>query len=225
MQSTFKKMKDNEHLEQIEQIRSIMERSSRFISLSGLSGVFAGVVALVGSTIAFFYLNYNERYFNPAEYFNNSGKVFYLRELLVLFLLAMLVFLFAVGGAFIFTYRRTKKTGAKLWSFTSRQLAIQLMLPLAAGGVFCFILLYYGIVFLVAPATLIFYGLALINAGKYTLSEIKWLGISELTLGLVASILPGYGLISWALGFGVLHIIYGIAMYFRHEYAREAKHK
>jgi hypothetical protein len=96
-------------------------------------------------------------------------------------------------------------------------LLANLLVPLAAGGVFCIALLYHGIIYLIAPATLLFYGLALLNASKYTLSEIRWLGITEMLLGLTASIIPGYGLLVWAIGFGILHIIYGMVMYLRYE--------
>jgi hypothetical protein len=43
------------------------------------------------------------------------------------------------------------------------------------------------------------------------------LGICEIGLGLIASIYMGYGLLFWAVGFGVLHIIYGIVMYMKYE--------
>jgi len=68
----------------------------------------------------------------------------------------------------------------------------------------------------VAPLTLIFYGLALVNASKYTLSEIRSFGIAEIVLGLIAMAFIGYGLLFWAIGFGLLHIIYGIIMHVRY---------
>ena len=40
--------------EDLQAIREIMERSSKFLSLSGLSGIFAGVCALIGAAIAWF---------------------------------------------------------------------------------------------------------------------------------------------------------------------------
>ena len=89
--------------------------------------------------------------------------------------------------------------------------------PLAAGGIFCLALLVHGLPALVAPATLVFYGLALINASKFTLDEVRWLGLSELVVGLFAVFVPGHGLLCWSLGFGVLHIGYGTYMYLRYE--------
>ncbi len=205
---------------ELTEIRNLMERSSRFISLSGLSGVFAGIIALFGSAFAFFYLNYDLRYFNPNSYFNNPDIYLSFKELIILVLMALTILILAVTVALIFTARKAKKQGVKMWSRTSRLLLVNLLIPLVPGGIFCLLLLYYGLIFLIAPSTLIFYGLALVNAGKYTLSEIRWLGISELLLGLLATIIPGYGLLFWAIGFGVLHIIYGIVMYFKYEHQK-----
>ncbi|MGE5429024.1 MAG: hypothetical protein ACM3O8_14110, partial [Methylococcaceae bacterium] len=66
-------------------------------------------------------------------------------------------------------------------------------------------------------AMLIFYGLALVNAGKFTLSEVHYLGITEIVLGLMAAVFINWGLLFWALGFGVMHIVYGMMMYYKYE--------
>jgi hypothetical protein len=203
--------------EQIKEIRDLMERSSRFISLSGLSGVGAGIIALAGALYAFFYLDYDLRYLNPDEYFGGEKPYLSPKTLLVLLLDAAIVFTSAIAFAIILTTRKARKSGQKIWTHSTRQLLANLLVPLAAGGVFCIALLYHGIIYLIAPATLLFYGLALLNASKYTLSEIRWLGITEMLLGLTASIIPGYGLLVWAIGFGILHIIYGMVMYLRYE--------
>lgn len=203
---------------QLNEIKNLMERSSRFISLSGLSGIFAGITALIGAAIAFFMLEYDLRYFEPDAFFGTYAKYLTYREMFFLLVLAVIVLVMAVFFALIFTARKAKKQGLKVWNHTSKLLLINLAIPLIAGGAFCLILLYYRLVFLAASATLIFYGLALINAGKYTLSEIKWLGVSEVVLGLIAAVVPGYGLFVWALGFGVFHIIYGMVMYYKYDH-------
>ena len=91
------------------------------------------------------------------------------------------------------------------------------MIPLTAGGIFIVILLMRGFYDIVAPASLLFYGLALINASKYTLSDVRYLGMCEVVLGLMAAFFAGYGLIFWAMGFGVLHVFYGVSMYIKYE--------
>ena len=61
---------------------------------------------------------------------------------------------------------------------------------------------------------LIFYGMALVNASKYTLGNVRYLGLAEIVLGLLCAALPGYGFWFWVIGFGVLHIVYGSLIYF-----------
>lgn len=195
----------NKHLEDLEHIRSMMERSSRFISLSGVSGVIAGIVALVASGFAYYFMYASTGYFNETLFNDRS----LLSKLLILGISALACAIFA--GIF-FTVRKSKKNNIKIWTATTRRLLINLAIPLFAGGIFCIAMIYYGIAGLVAPVTLIFYGLALINAGKYTLNDVEYLGYFELALGLISLFFIGYGLYFWAIGFGLLHIIYGILM-------------
>jgi len=128
-----------------------------------------------------------------------------------------LVFIFAVAGGIFFTTRKAKQKGQKIWDKLTQKLLLNLLIPLVVGGIFCLALMKHGAFGLVAPATLVFYGLALVNGGKYTLSDIHYLGLSEIVLGLIALFNIGYGLEFWAIGFGVLHIVYGTIMYFKYE--------
>jgi hypothetical protein len=127
----------------------------------------------------------------------------------------VLVMTFAL--AIFFTARKAKKNGLPVWDGSAKRLVTSLFIPLVTGGVFCLILIYHYFDWLVLPSMLIFYGLALINAGKYTLSEIRWLGISEIILGLLAAVYLSDAIIFWAAGFGIMNIIYGLVMYIRHE--------
>lgn len=208
---------ENSSRQQIDEIRNLMERSSRFISLSGLSGISAGIIALIGAVFAFFYLDFDIRYFDIDRYFAEKHCRIFPREMIVLLIDAAIILFLAVASAIFFTTRRAKRKGLKVWTQTTRLMLYNVAVPLMAGGIFCFILLYYKLVFLIAPATLIFYGLALLNGSKYTLPEIQWLGISEIILGLIACIFPGYAIVFWSIGFGFLHIIYGTVMYYKYE--------
>lgn len=208
---------NQEPIQQLNEIRNLMERSSRFISLSGLSGVSAGIIALIGAGIAFFYLDFDQRYFDINRYFAEMAYKRFSQSWLFIFLDALLVLTAALAAGIYFTTRKARRKGLKVWDAVARRMLINLMIPLATGGIFCLILVYHRLIFLIAPATLIFYGLALLNASKYTFHEIRVLGISEILLGLMASWLVGYGLIFWAVGFGVLHIFYGLMMYYRYE--------
>ncbi len=208
----------SEKLKDLQDIKNLMERSSRFLSLSGLSGISAGIIALLGAAYAFFLLDYDIRYFDINRYFNENRYLVFPKEITYLMLDASVVLILALASAIFFSVRKARKKGLKIWDRTTKRLLINLFIPLITGGIFCLLLTYYGIIFLVAPLTLIFYGLALLNAGKYTLEEIRWLGISEIVLGLVATVFVGYGIWFWAAGFGLLHIIYGIAMYVKYEH-------
>lgn len=190
-------------LEELREIRSMMERSSRFISLSGLSGIFAGVCALLGASAAYVYLH-NAEYYRQVDFYT-----FFFLDAAIVLALSLLI------GVYL-TTRQARRKGQRIWDKTSQRLLINLLLPLVAGGVFCLSLLQWAPV-LIAPATMIFYGLALINASKFTLNDIRYLGVCEIVLGLISSFLTGYNLYFWAFGFGVLHIVYGAVMYNKYE--------
>ena len=168
------------YLEDLKEIKDIMNRSSRFISLSGFSGISAGIIALIGAYLALD--------------------------------LATGTFLLAIASIIFFTTRKTLAQKQKIWDAQTRRLLINLFIPLLAGGLFCLILLSKGYLSIAAPLTLIFYGLALVNASKYTLNEVRSLGIIEIILGLFSALYTSYGLLFWAIGFGLMHIVYGIAM-------------
>lgn len=198
-----------EHLQAITDIRSMMERSSRCISLSGLSGVFAGVFALIGAWFAFMKLA------DINDCLRYGNDIF--DTIVYLFVDAGLVLFASLTVGTLLTIRNSKRKGLKIWDSSARRLLINLAIPLITGGLFCLVMLFHGVIGLVAPATLIFYGLALINASKYTFNDIRYLGFCEIILGLAASFYVGYGLFFWAFGFGVLHIVYGAVMYFKYE--------
>jgi hypothetical protein len=203
----------NDPLKNLADIRSMMERSSRFISLSGLSGIFAGIAALLGAAAAWWYL---DMYLDGTEIL--SGRRARNTDHLLFFLVdAFVVVMLALSAGVFFTTCKARKKGLKIWDNTTRRLVVNMAIPLITGGLFCLVLLRHAPV-LIAPATLIFYGLALVNASKYTLDDVRYLGYSQIMIGLTASFLPGFGLLFWAMGFGVMHIVYGWMMY--HKYDR-----
>lgn len=193
-------------------IRSMMERSRKFISLSGMSGVMAGIYALIGATIAYYIAHYP---ISPFRYRIYSIQDFDVLTKLVI--IATIVLIASLGTGLWLSYRKAKKNNENLWTKTSKVMVINLSIPLITGGVFVLILLNTGHFGIAAPSCLIFYGLALINASGNLYEEIRYLGISEIILGLISALLPGYGLIFWAVGFGILHIIYGTVMYYRYD--------
>jgi hypothetical protein len=209
----------NEHLDALKDIRNMMEKSTRFVSLSGFSGVFAGIFALCGAFAAHLFVYNNQPNSNIPyyEFLTSDTKQISLSALQFFILDAAIVLILSVSVSSILSIRKAKKEGVRIWDKTAKRLFLNMMIPLVAGGLFCLILIFHGYVGLVAPAMLVFYGMALINASKYTFEDIRFLGLLEIILGLVAAVLIGYGLLFWAIGFGVLHIVYGILMYFKYE--------
>lgn len=202
-----------DYIRDIAEIRSMMERSSKFLSLSGWAGIMAGVYALSGAYIAykFFHFNPDEIAYGTSEPASlSSGQ-------LQAILLAVLILVLALGTAIFLSNKKAKKRGEKIWNATSRRLLTSMAVPLVAGGIFILIVVSKGLIGLVAPLTLLFYGLALYNASKFTYGELKFLGMIQIVLGLISSWFIGYGLLLWAIGFGVVHIAYGIHIHFRYE--------
>lgn len=207
---------DINSLEDLKAIRKMMEESSRFLSLSGLSGVFAGITAIAGALVAYFFI-----LDNGSIRYEDYLRVLSLQDSLVLrwqlMLDAAIVLLIAMAFALGLSIKKAKRGGKKFLTPTSLKLLINLLIPLVTGGVFIIVLLVQNNIQLIVPCFLIFYGLALVSAGKFTFDEIFYLGILEILTGLVSAFITGWGLIFWVFGFGILHIIYGLAMYRKYE--------
>lgn len=201
-------------------IKQMMERSSRFISLSGLSGISAGICAMAGAYLAYPAI---DGYQDAGR--NQSAADLSLFELMMnsrLFHIAAGTFLAALISAFVFTWIKSKREGIPIWGNTAKRLLLNVSIPLLAGGIFLVKLIDLGIFSLIAPGCLVFYGLALINASKYTLDEIRYLGYLQLFLGIINLWFPGDGIYFWAIGFGLLHIIYGLTMWMKYDREKPA---
>jgi general stress protein CsbA len=189
-----------------------MERSVKFISLSGMSGVLAGIYAISGAILAYFIVHYP---ISPLNY--RIYSITDTNTLWKLLAIAAFVLVASLGTGIWFSQRKAKRQNLTLWTVASRKLFTNLAIPLVTGGIFILALLYNGHYGVAAPACLIFYGLALIHASEITYNEIRYLGYTEIVLGLISSLLPGYGLIFWVIGFGLLHIIYGLIMHNKYD--------
>ena len=203
-------------LETLQDIKRMMERSSRFISLSGLSGVSAGICALIGAYVGRGMIRaYME---NEAAGSNPAGPGMAWEALeLQMFGLAMAVLLAALVTSTLFTWRKARRNQLPIWDHASKKLAVNMAIPVLAGGFFVIGLLTHAGWNYVAPACLVFYGLALVNASKYTLTDIRYLGLLEIALGCICMYFPHEGLYFWTAGFGILHIIYGLIMWWKYE--------
>ncbi len=224
MHSKVLYMSRDQKLEDLKHIRDLMERSSKFLSLSGFSGISAGVFALLGAAVAWFVI-FMQGMVKYDEHMRALGSNTTFGIRLKLALLAGIVLVCAAGSAFYFSSRKAHRLGLRLWTSTAKRTFYQFLIPLVTGGLFCVTLAVNNNIHFIASAMLVFYGLALVNASKYTISEIHYLGMCEIILGILAGFFLNYGLLFWALGFGVLHIIYGIRIYFRYDRKTQAKRK
>lgn len=197
---------EQDYIQDIAEIRSMMERSSKFLSLSGWAGILAGIYALAGA-----FTVYKVFGFNP------DAITYVLPDLQMVLLSASIVLILAIGTAILFSQKKANQSGEKIWNAVSKQLISHVAVPLIAGGVLTLVLLSKGLVGLLAPLTLMFYGLALYNAGKFTFDAVKFFGLIQIGLGLLGCYFIEYGLLLWAFGFGVLHIVYGAYIHFRYE--------
>lgn len=209
--------KQQEQLAAIQDMRNMMERSSRFLSLSGLAGVFVGIIAIIGIIAAYLFLGlsllepgYDQFIISKTGDFSITNFTFIAIDSLIVLVTSIFI------GSFM-AIKNAKKQGNEVWDAAAKRLLINLALPLLTGALFSLILLYHGYIQLIAPITLIFYGLALLNASKYTIDDIRYLGIMEIIVGLLAALFVDYGLLLWAFGFGILHIVYGLTIYFKYE--------
>lgn len=201
-------METKNYHEDLSHIRSMMERSSRFISLSGLSGVVAGLTALIGAGYVYFVLKRE-----GISYFDGDRNIYQPALVRELVIIGALILALALLSGYIFTANKSRKKGLKIWDATTKRLLITFVVPLITGGIFCLAVLFHHLFVWIAPATLIFYGLALVSAERYTLTDVKYLGYCQIVLGLASLFFLGWGLLFWAIGFGVLHIVYGSIMH------------
>ena len=209
-------MNSSQNIEDLKHIRNLMERSSKFLSLSGFSGIAAGVIALTGAAVAFFVI-FRQGEVKYDEHIRALGNVSTMQIRLQMAALAVSTLVCAVGAAWYFSWRKAKRAGVKLWTSTARRTLYHFMIPLITGGIFCIALIMNNNIHLLGAAMLIFYGLALVNSGKFTVEEVHYLGLSEIALGVLAGFFLHYGLLFWTFGFGVMHIVYGIRMYFKYD--------
>jgi len=195
-------------IEDLKAIREMMEKSTKFLSLSGLSGITAGITAICGAAFAYIYLSQNQN-----SLIGSVNK----QDIFIITVDALVVLVLSLFFAFYFSKKNAKKKNQKLFNKATVNTIYNLSIPLATGGIFCLIMLYHGYIELVSASTLIFYGLALVNASKYTYNEIHYLGITEVFLGLLAAFFIHKYLFFWVLGFGICHIVYGIIMYNKYD--------
>jgi hypothetical protein len=205
-----------DYFEDLKIIKKVMEESSRFLSLSGLSGLFAGLVAIAGAVAAVFCI-LDGKMILSSGYFNSLSPAELNLIKIKLMIDALIVLVLAIGLSVFFSYRKSVRKEIRIWTPVSRRLLVNFVIPLGTGGIFILILYSQNQWQLIIPSMLIFYGLSLINAGKFTYNEVFYLGVIELITGFTAALLPEYGIFFWGFGFGLIHILYGTVLFRKYE--------
>ena len=204
-------MEEKDIYSELSSIRNLMERSTKFISLSGLSGILAGIYALIGAYIGYKLIYTRDGGLQFRDPYVNDDTAWG-----PLFMVAVVVLILSLFTGALLTIRQAKKKGENFWNPVSKRLVINMAIPLITGGVFILILIYQGYYGVISSSCLLFYGLALVSASQFTFTDVKWLGLCEIVLGLLAAAFPGYGFVFWVIGFGLLHILYGSIMHFKY---------
>ncbi|MCW2261101.1 MULTISPECIES: hypothetical protein [Sphingobacterium] len=205
-------MKQEDLVKEIASIRNLMEKSSKFISISGISSVLIGTYALLGAAYAYYEVYGFDSQMGYRDHYVNEPLI-----IMKLLTTAILVLIASIFTGVFMAIKKAKANRQNIWNTTSRALFFAMAVPLCTGGLFAIIAIFKENYAVVSSILLIFYGLALTAGSHYTFSEIKGLGILEIVLGLLALLFPGNGIIFWALGFGVLHIIYGVIVHKKYE--------
>lgn len=205
-------MDEQKYISDLAEIKSLMNKSSKFMSISGFSGILAGVYALIAAFLAakIIYGGLDASQWGQTITLTND-------QLINLSIVGIVTLFLAIGTGVILSVRKARQGGDKFWDNSSIRLILNFLIPLITGAIFCLILIDRHQFSLVGPLTLIFYGLSCVHASKYTIGGVRYLGITMIVLGLLATYFDGYGLLFWAIGFGICHIFYGTLMYFLQE--------
>lgn len=201
-------MSQDDVLKDLSHIRSLMEKSTKFISISGLSGILAGVytliaVAFVGWRLKIPWLVFGDSSHAQMLFLDFSDP------LSTMVITGALLLLISLATGVYLALKKAEKTGQAAWNPASRVLLLSVAAPLLTGGAVAILSLIQGYYHVLAPCFLIFYGLALYSGSHFSFKELRVLGGLQIILGLLAYGYMPFGLLFFALGFGVLHILYG----------------
>ena len=201
-------------------IKNLMEKSSKFSNLSGYAIATTGLLALLGAVFVYFDLgiSISEKYISYAELINQTGNANSIyTKIKLLVIIASLILLTSLLILYVTAKLKSERHDINLFNSSFSRALKSLFIPVLSGGIFCGFLILHKMYGLVAPATLIFYGLGLISASKYSYNELELLGYLELLLGTIASYYMGSGLLFWMIGFGIGHIILGVFIHYKYD--------
>ena len=200
-----------EQLAAIQEMRNMMDQATRFKLISGLSGMIAGILSLLS-----LYVIYIMSGISPFEV-EALERVWRGSNPILISCIFISLFVACMGLGLYMSRRNARQAGKNAWDGSAKRLVFSLLIPVLTGGVFSMLLIQLGLVSLFAPVTLLFYGMGLLSASKFTLDAVRTVGLIFIGLGLLATGILSYGLLIWTLGFGLVHIVYGFIIYVKYE--------
>jgi hypothetical protein len=130
--------------------------------------------------------------------------------------LALLAAAVLAGG--VSMRRKAQRTQQAFWSPVLRKALWGYAAAMLLGSVLTGSLLEAGLLELLPEIWLGCYGVALVAAGSYSVSPVRWMGMCFLLSAVGAALTPAsFGLAWLALGFGWVHIAFGAYIAWRHD--------
>lgn len=202
-------MKENEVKQTLDDIREMMSKSSRFQAISGWSIIVIGLLAGIASLMAAAVIGVADvPFFDNLQRYSTLNTPLKIR---IAALIALILFTVCLLIVFVFAIVKSKRHNLPFaFDKRMRQMLLDFFIPLIAGGLFSMAMVmqqHYG---LTSSIMLMFYGLALINCSHYTYPILRWLGYTELLIGIIDCFTMSHALLFWFLGFSVAHILFGI---------------
>ncbi len=192
----FREPDAREAEENLRVIRQLMERSTKYSTFSGFSGILAGAASITGCLVT-----RSLSQTDPAAF-------------RVAFLVTWsLVILFAIGADYLLTKRRAARVGKRVLSRLGKQMFLASAPGLGTGALLTLYFLRHNLLGDIYPVWMLCYGIAVCAVGLFSQREVSYLGAAFLLAGAATLLFcPTFGLPMMAVTFGAFHILYGIAV-------------
>lgn len=175
-------------------IRETMEAAGTFTAVSGWGQVVIGVTAICAAVLA-------SRETTPSNW------------VLVWAAEAILALLISVW----FMYNKAKTASLPLLTSSARKLLFSFTPVFVVGMVMTFAFVKMGMTHLLPGIWMLLYGTAVVAAGAFSVRIVPVMGASFIVLGAVALLSPeSWNTAIMILGFGVLHMVFGVVIARRH---------
>jgi hypothetical protein len=174
-------------------IRATMENATAFTGISGKGYALAGLTAIAAAWIA-------------------AQQTLPLLWLAVWLLEATL----ACSVTLLLSADKARRQGKSLWSGSGRKLLFAFLPTMAVGAVVTLAFYLQGNTVLLPGLWLILYGAGVMTAGAHSIRPVPLMGFLFIMLGSAQLLVPATTNLTLALGFGGLHLAFGILIWRQH---------